>query len=48
MSMYGEGQKNEEKNNLFDEIQYFLENDHSVGELLQVVTDVIKLQNGEW
>ncbi len=48
MSMYGDGPKNEDKNDLLDEIQRFLENGNSVGDLLTVVTDAVKLQNGEW
>lgn len=47
MSMYGESPANEEKNYLLDEIRDFLKS-HSVSELLEVVTDAVKLHNGEW
>jgi hypothetical protein len=45
--MYGEGPANEEKNNLLEEIRDFLKS-HSVGELLDIVSDAVKLHNGEW
>ena len=39
--MYGEGEYNSQKNNIYDEIKWFLE-EHPVSELLQIITDVIK------
>ena len=41
MSMYGDSSYNNEKNNLYDELKYFLE-DHPVSEILEIVTDVVK------
>ena len=41
MSMYGESDYSCEKNNLYDEIKYFLEN-HPISELLKIVADVIE------
>jgi len=41
MSMYGESDYNREKNNLYDDLKYFLE-DHPVSELLRIVADVIE------
>lgn len=45
MSMYGDG--NYAKNDLFDEIKAFLQ-EYSVGDLLEVVTDAVKVNNGEY
>ena len=39
--MYGESDYCSEKNNLYDEIKYFLEN-HPISELLEIVADVIE------
>ena len=41
MSMYGDSNYNNEKNNIYDEIKWFLEN-HPVSELLQIVADVVE------
>ena len=41
MSMYGESEYNNQKNNLYDEIKWFLE-DHKISELLSIVADVIE------
>ncbi|MBR3645636.1 MAG: hypothetical protein IKN54_04395 [Lachnospiraceae bacterium] len=42
MSMYGdESPYNDEKNDLYNEIEQFLEN-HPLSELLKIITDVIK------
>ena len=41
MSMYGESDYNREKNNIYDEIKWFLEN-HPVSELLKIVSDVVE------
>lgn len=43
MSMYGDSSYNNEKNNLYDELKYFLE-DHPVSEMLQIVTDVVRYE----
>ena len=40
MSMYGEGDYNMEKNDIYDEIEEFLQ-DHPISELLQIIADVI-------
>ena len=40
MSMYGESDYNREKNNVYDEIEGFLQ-DHPISELLQIIADVI-------
>lgn len=40
MSMYGESDYNREKNDIYDEIEEFLQN-HSISELLQIIADVI-------
>lgn len=40
MSMYGESDYNREKNNIYDEIEEFLQ-DHPISELLQIIADVI-------
>ena len=41
MSMYGESEYNSQKNDIYYEIEWFLE-DHPVSELLQIVADVIE------
>ena len=41
MSMYGDGEYYHEKNNLYDELKYFLEG-HPVSEMLQIVADVVE------
>ena len=43
MSMYGDSDYNNHKNNLYDEIKWFLE-DHPISELMQIVTDVIRCE----
>lgn len=43
MSMYGDSEYNSEKNDLYDEIKWFLE-EHSVSELLQIIADVVELE----
>jgi len=43
MSMYGDSSYSNEKNNIYDEIKWFLEN-HPISELLQIVADVVKLE----
>lgn len=43
MSMYGDSSYNNEKNNLYDELKYFLE-DHPVSEMLQIVADVVEYE----
>ena len=43
MSMYGDSEYNNNKNNLYDEIKEFLE-EHPVSELMQIVSDVIKYE----
>ena len=40
MSMYGESDYNREKNDIYDEIEEFLQN-HSISELLQIIAVVI-------
>ena len=45
MSVYGEGKYNSQKNNIYDEIKWFLE-DHPVSELLQIIADVVEMK--EW
>jgi hypothetical protein len=42
--MYGDDSYNEEKNNLFDIIQEFLD-EHPVSELLSIVSDAVKYKN---
>jgi hypothetical protein len=39
--MYGESEYNSQKNNIYDEIKWFLE-EHPVFELLQIIADVIE------
>ena len=46
MSMYGESDYNRQKNDIYDEMRYFLE-DHPVSELLEIVADVIKERESE-
>lgn len=41
MSMYGDSEYAHEKNNIYDEIEIFLEN-HPVYELLEIVAHVIE------
>lgn len=43
MSMYGDSEYNTNKNNLYDEIKWFLE-EHPVSELMQIVSDVIRCE----
>ena len=45
MSMYGDSKYNNDKNNLYDEMKNFLENNHPIYELLQIIVDVIKYEN---
>lgn len=46
MSMYGESDYNRNKNDLYDEIKWFLE-EHPISELLQIVADVVKYEVSE-
>ena len=46
MSMYGESPYNEEKNNIFQEIEIFLM-DHPVSELLQIIADAVERKEQE-
>ena len=46
MSMYGDSDYNRQKNDIYDEMRYFLEN-HPVSELLEIVADVIKESESE-
>ena len=41
MSMYGDDSYGSQKNNIYDEIKWFLE-DHPVSELLTIVADVVE------
>lgn len=41
MSMYGDDRYNEEKNDMYSEIEDFVKN-HSLSELLEIIADVIK------
>ena len=41
MSMYGDSNYANEKNNLYNEMKWFLE-DHPVSELIQIVADVVE------
>ena len=41
MSMYGESPYNEQKNHIYDEMGYFLE-EHPISELLKIVADVVE------
>lgn len=43
MSMYGESEYNSQKNNIYDEIKWFLE-EHPVSELLRIIADVVELE----
>lgn len=48
MSMYGESEYNSQKNNIYDEIKWFLE-EHPVSELLQIVADAVeRKEQEEW
>ena len=50
MSMYGDSSYCGDKNCLYDEIKWFLEEGHPVSELLQIVSDVLRYeceQNGD-
>lgn len=40
MSMYGESSYNTEKEDIYNEIKYFLDN-HPLSELLNVIADVV-------
>lgn len=40
MSMYGEGDYNREKNDIYDDLEEFLQ-DHPISELLEIIADVI-------
>lgn len=42
MSMYGESEYNRQKNNLYDEIKWFLKDQHTISELLSIVADVVE------
>jgi len=46
MSMYGDGDYAREKNNIYEEMRDFLEN-HSISELIRIVSDVIENEKGE-
>ena len=41
MSMYGDSSYNRQKNDLYDELKWFLE-DHPVSELILIVADVVR------
>jgi hypothetical protein len=43
MSMYGDSSYNNEMNNLYDELKYFLEN-HPISEMLKIVADVVRIE----
>lgn len=43
MSMYGDDEYNNNKNDLYDNIKEFLE-EHPVSELMQIVSDVIRYE----
>ena len=43
MSMYGESEYNSQKNDIYDEMKWFLE-DHPISELLQIIADVVKYE----
>ena len=43
MSMYGDSDYAKEKNNIYDEMKWFLEN-HPISELLQIVADVVEYE----
>lgn len=44
MSMYGESEYNSQKNNIYDEIKWFLE-EHPVSELLRIIADVVEQES---
>ena len=46
MSMYGDDQNGQEKNNLYDEIRDFLET-HPVSELMHIISNVLEYEKGE-
>ena len=46
MSMYGDSEYNMDKNNIYDEIRWFLEG-HPMSELLQIVADVVEAIESE-
>lgn len=46
MSMYGESSYNRDKENLFWEIEWFLEK-HPISELISIVADVIEHKESE-
>ena len=46
MSRYGDSDYNREKNDIYYELEEFLEN-HPIFELLQIVSDVIQYEKGE-
>lgn len=43
MSMYGDSSYNRQKNDLYDELKWFLE-DHPLSELIQIVADVVRCE----
>ena len=43
MSMYGESEYNSQKNDIYDEIKWFLE-EHPVSELLQIIAHVVEYE----
>jgi hypothetical protein len=45
--MYGDDMHGMRKNNLYDEIRDFLET-HKISELLEIVTDCIEYEKGEY
>lgn len=47
MSRYGDNEYNQEKNDIFDEMEYFLET-HPVSELLHIVSDVVEEKLQDW
>ena len=46
MSMYGDSPYNQDKNNIYDEIEDFIET-HPISELIQIVADVIRRHEEE-
>ena len=46
ISMYGDSEYSNQKNNLYDEIKWFLE-DHPISELIAIVADVIEREKEE-
>ena len=47
MSMYGESEYNSQKNDIYDEIKWFLE-EHPVSELLRIIADVIEYEGQKY